>query len=236
MNHWFYLLAEGTNPGNGKPNSPTCNNSTLTGIGHKEAGKLFYNTMLAKTSGMSYPKWRVATLAAAKNLDASCALHGKVKAAWDAVSLGAQSGETTCTPSGNDFSLSVSPASGSVKPGESATATVNTVIGSGSAQTVQFSASGLPSGATATFDPSTVQSGNSSTLRIATTSSTPDGAYDIRITADGTDVDKTANYRLTVGGTAPPMRRTGHRRGEGQGAPARTAAGSGQQRRQPPGR
>ena len=204
MNHWFYLLAEGTNPGNGKPNSPTCNSSTLTGIGHQEAGKLFYNTMLAKTSNMSYPKWRVATLAAAKNLDTSCALHSKVKAAWDAVSLGAQSGEATCTATGNDFSLSVSPASGSVKPGESATATVNTVIGSGSAQTVRFTASGLPSGATATFDPSSVQSGNSSTLRIATTSGTAEGAYNVTITADGTDVDKTATYRLTVGGTAPP--------------------------------
>ncbi|MEV6286394.1 M28 family peptidase [Kribbella sp. NPDC051770] len=204
MNHWFYLLAEGSNPGNGKPNSPTCNNSTLTGIGHQEAGKIFYNTMLAKTSGMSYPKWRVATLAAAKNLDSSCALHAKVKAAWDAVALGTQSGEATCTASGNDFTMTVSPASGSVKPGESATATVNTVIGSGSAQTVQLSASGLPSGATASFSPASVQSGNSSTLTISTSSSTPEGSYTVTITGDGTAVDRTATYRLTVGGTAPP--------------------------------
>ncbi|MFI5707295.1 M28 family peptidase [Kribbella sp. NPDC051620] len=204
MNHWFYLLAEGTNPTNGQPTSPTCNNTTLTGIGHQEAGKLFYNAMLTKTSNMSYGKWRSTTLTAAKNLDSTCALHAKVKAAWDAVSVGAQSGEATCTPSGNDFTLSVSPASGSVKPGESATATVNTVIGSGSAQTVRFTATGLPSGATATFDPSSVQSGNSSTLKIATTSSTPEGAYTVTITGDGTDVDKTATYRLTVGGSTPP--------------------------------
>ena len=204
MNHWFYLLAEGTNPGNGKPTSPTCNNTTLTGIGHQEAGKLFYNAMLSKTSNMSYGKWRSTTLTAAKNLDSSCALHAKVKAAWDAVSVPAQSGETTCTPTGNDFTMSISPASGSVKPGESATATVNTVIGNGSAQTVQFSATGLPSGATASFDPSSVQSGNSSTLKIATTSSTPEGSYDVKVTGDGTTVDKTATYRLTVGGTAPP--------------------------------
>ena len=25
LNHWFYLLAEGTNPTNGQPASPTCN-------------------------------------------------------------------------------------------------------------------------------------------------------------------------------------------------------------------
>jgi len=204
MNHWFYLLAEGTNPGNGKPNSPTCDSSTLTGIGHQDAGKIFYNAMLTKTSGMSYPKWRVATLAAAKNLDSSCALYGKVKAAWNAVSLGAQSGEVTCAPTGNDFTMSVSPATGSVKPGETASATVNTVIGNGSAQTVQFSATGLPSGATATFDPASVQSGNSATLRIATTSSTAEGTYDVKITGDGADVDKTATFRLTIGGTTPP--------------------------------
>jgi Zn-dependent metalloprotease len=98
MNHWFYLLAEGTNPTNGQPVSPTCNNSTLTGIGIKEAGRIFYNAMLLKTSGMSYPKWRIATLNAAKNLDATCAKYNKVKAAWTAVSLGAQPGEPTCTP------------------------------------------------------------------------------------------------------------------------------------------
>ncbi|WP_020384779.1 M28 family peptidase [Kribbella catacumbae] len=204
MNHWFYLLAEGTNPGNGKPTSPTCNNTTLTGIGHQDAGKIFYNAMLTKTSGMTYPKWRVATLAAAKGLDSSCALHGKVKAAWNAVSLGAQSGEATCAPTGNDFTMSVSPTTGSVKPGETATATVNTVIGNGSAQTVRFTATGLPSGATATFDPSSVQSGNSATLKIATTSSTAEGTYDVTVTGDGTDVDKTATFRLTVGGTTPP--------------------------------
>ncbi len=27
-NHWFYLLAEGTNPTNGQPTSPTCNGTT----------------------------------------------------------------------------------------------------------------------------------------------------------------------------------------------------------------
>ncbi|MEV8376159.1 M28 family peptidase [Kribbella sp. NPDC056861] len=97
MNHWFYLLAEGTNPTNGQPVSPTCNSSTLTGIGIKEAGRIFYNAMLLKTSGMSYPKWRIATLNAAKNLDPTCAKYNKVKAAWTAVSLGAQPGEPTCT-------------------------------------------------------------------------------------------------------------------------------------------
>ena len=36
-NHWFYLLAEGSNPSNGQPASPTCNGSTVTGIGIQKA-------------------------------------------------------------------------------------------------------------------------------------------------------------------------------------------------------
>ncbi|WP_109507486.1 M28 family peptidase [Nocardioides speluncae] len=205
MNHWFYLLAEGTSPGNGKPNSPTCNNTTLTGIGHREAGKVFYNAMLSKTSGMTYPKWRVNTLAAAKNLDSSCTLHAKVKAAWAAVSVPAQSGEASCTVTGNDFTMALSPTSGSVEPGSSASTTVSTTVSSGSAQSVTLRASGLPSGASASFDPATLQSGNTSRLTVSTASSTPAGSYDVTVTADGADVDRTATFRLTVGdGSEPP--------------------------------
>ncbi|MFC4055146.1 M28 family peptidase [Actinomadura syzygii] len=97
-NHWFYLLAEGSNPGGGKPTSPTCNNSQVTGVGVMNAAKIFYNAMQLKTSGTSYPRYRTLTLTAAKNLDKTCDQFNKVKAAWDAVSLGAQSGEPTCTP------------------------------------------------------------------------------------------------------------------------------------------
>ena len=67
-NHWFYLVAEGTNPTDGQPTSPTCNSTTITGIGIQNAGKIFYNAMLAKTTSMSYLKYRTATLTAAKNL------------------------------------------------------------------------------------------------------------------------------------------------------------------------
>ncbi|WP_412543333.1 M28 family peptidase [Longispora sp. K20-0274] len=96
LNHWFYLLAEGTAPTDGQPASPTCNSSSLTGVGIQSAGKVFYNAMLLKTSGMTYKKYRIATLQAAKNLDATCGLFNRTKAAWDAVSLPAQSGEATC--------------------------------------------------------------------------------------------------------------------------------------------
>ncbi|MGY0233036.1 M4 family metallopeptidase [Longispora urticae] len=100
MNHWFYLLAEGSAPGGGKPNSPTCNNSTVTGLKDiKKAGAIFYNAMLAKTSNMTYAKYRTLTLTSAKNIDSTCAQYNAVKAAWNAVSVPAQSNEPTCTGS-----------------------------------------------------------------------------------------------------------------------------------------
>ena len=54
QNHWFYLLAEGSSPTGGKPASPTCNNSTVTGIGIQKAGKIFYNGLLQKTSSWNH--------------------------------------------------------------------------------------------------------------------------------------------------------------------------------------
>ncbi|MGY0237116.1 M28 family peptidase [Longispora urticae] len=204
LNHWFYLLAEGNAPTNGQPASPTCNSSSITGVGIQQAGKVFYNAMLLKTSGMTYKKYRIATLQAAKNLDSTCALYNKTKAAWDAVTLPAQSGEATCTGTpGNDFSLSLSPASGTVQPGASATTSVGTATTSGSAQTVNLTASGLPSGVTASFNPASVQSGASSTLTLAASSSAAPGSYTVTVTGTGS-ATHTATYQLTVGGAPNP--------------------------------
>ncbi|MFI5497289.1 M4 family metallopeptidase [Actinoplanes sp. NPDC051859] len=97
-NHWFYLLAEGSKPTNGQPESPTCNDSTITGLGLQQAAKIMYTAMLMKTSDSSYPSYRTWTLQAAKDLHAgSCTEFDTVKAAWDAVSVPAQSGDPTCT-------------------------------------------------------------------------------------------------------------------------------------------
>jgi choice-of-anchor B domain-containing protein len=105
------------------------------------------------------------------------------------------------TPPANDFSISVSPTSGSVTAGGSVNATVSTQTTSGSAQTVNLSASGLPSGATASFSPSSVTSGGSSTMTISTSASTPAGTYNITITGTGTSATRTTPYTLTVNGT-----------------------------------
>lgn len=95
--HWFYLLAEGSNPTNGQPTSPTCNGSTVVGLGVQNAIRILYNAMLMKTTGSSYLKYRTWTLQAAINLfPGSCAEFNTVKAAWDAVSVPVQSTDPTC--------------------------------------------------------------------------------------------------------------------------------------------
>jgi zinc metalloprotease ZmpA len=95
--HWFYLLAMGSNPTNGQPTSPTCNGTTVTGVGIQNAQKIMYNAMLMKTTASSYLRYRTWTLTAAKNLDATCNLFNRTKAAWDAVSVPAQTADPTCT-------------------------------------------------------------------------------------------------------------------------------------------
>ncbi|MFF0298548.1 M28 family peptidase [Kitasatospora sp. NPDC004614] len=213
LNHWFYLLAEGSNPGGGKPSSPTCNSSSnLTGVGIQNAGKIFYGGMLLKTSGMTYKKYRTATLTAAKNLDPTCNLHARTKAAWDAVSVPAQPGDPSCTGTPtSDYSLALSPSAGTVQQGASTTATVSTAVTSGSAANVSLSVSGAPTGTTAAVSPSSVQTGGSATLNISVGANTPAGTYPLTVTGSG-PATHTAQYQLTVsggggnpGGSAPDI-------------------------------
>ncbi|MFF0478962.1 M4 family metallopeptidase [Streptomyces sp. NPDC004284] len=205
QNHWFYLLAEGSNPGGGKPGSPICSGgpSSVTGIGIQKAGKIFMGALLMKTSSWNHLAARRATLTSAKNTYGSAECNA-VKAAWNAVGVPAQSGETDCggttTP---DFSLALNPSSGSVQPGASVTSTVNTSTTGGGAQTVQLSASGAPSGVTVSFSPSSVTSGSSSTMTVQVAAGTANGTYPITVTGTGS-ATHTVTYQLSVGTTTPP--------------------------------
>ncbi|MFE5333848.1 M4 family metallopeptidase [Embleya sp. NPDC056575] len=96
LNHWFYLLAEGSNPGGGRPNSPTCNNSTVTGVGIKMAGRVFYGGLLTRPAGTDYRKLRVITVRAAKALDPTCVTWKATRAAWSAVNVPPQAAEPLC--------------------------------------------------------------------------------------------------------------------------------------------
>jgi len=171
--HWFYLLAEGTNPTNGQPTSPTCNSTTITGIGIQNAMKIMYNAMLMKTTASSYLRYRVWTLQAAKNLFPTCNEFNVVKAAWNAVSVPAQSGEATCT---GPTSLSLA------NPGNRTsvvgTATSLTLSASGGTSPYTFSATGLPAGlsinaSTGVISGTPTTAGTSSVTATVTDSATP---------------------------------------------------------------
>jgi hypothetical protein len=98
--HWFYLLAEGSNPTDGQPVSPTCNGGAVGGIGIQATMKILYNAMLMKNSNSSYLTYRSWTLTAAKNqYPGNCGVIDSVRKAWDAVGVPAQSGEPDiCVP------------------------------------------------------------------------------------------------------------------------------------------
>ncbi|MFD8547291.1 M28 family peptidase [Streptomyces sp. NPDC059649] len=103
----------------------------------------------------------------------------------------------------NDFSLTANPASGSVTPGESLTATIATQTTRGSAQTVALSASGAPAGVTVSFSPASVTSGASSTMTVATAASAAPGTYPLTVTGTGSGpgaVTHTTSFSLTVKG------------------------------------
>ncbi|HEY3733029.1 MAG TPA: glycoside hydrolase family 9 protein [Streptosporangiaceae bacterium] len=102
------------------------------------------------------------------------------------------------TPPANDFSLSVSPASGTVTAGGSATAAVATAVTSGSAETVALTGPGAPSGATVSFSPASVSSGTSSTMTITTAGTTPAGSYPITVTGTAASGTHSTTYTLTV--------------------------------------
>ncbi|MFC3502138.1 M28 family peptidase [Micromonospora krabiensis] len=106
---------------------------------------------------------------------------------------------STGTP-GNDFSLALSPTSGSVARGGSRTATVSTATTAGSAQSVALSASGAPSGVTVSFSPSSVTSGGSATMTVSASASAATGTFTLTVTGTGS-VTRSATYALTVTGT-----------------------------------
>jgi Zn-dependent metalloprotease len=96
-NHFYYLLAEGTNH-SGEPASPTCiagdtrvahGNGSLSGIGRDAAQKIWYRALTVyMTSNTNYAGARTASLNAARDLyGAGSAEQNAVGAAWSAVNV-----------------------------------------------------------------------------------------------------------------------------------------------------
>jgi zinc metalloprotease ZmpA len=91
------MMAEGSNPTDGQPQSTTCNNTTVTGVGFQPALRILYNAMLMKTSSSSYPAYRLWTLQAALNLyGCNGGVVNRVRTAWDAVRVPIQPNEPVC--------------------------------------------------------------------------------------------------------------------------------------------
>lgn len=86
-NHFFYLLAEGSTPMSPLPASPTCNNTTITGIGRDKAEQVWYRALTVyMTSSTNYAGARAATIQAATDLYGS-ATADAVAATWAAVNV-----------------------------------------------------------------------------------------------------------------------------------------------------
>ncbi|NHA68526.1 M4 family metallopeptidase [Phycicoccus flavus] len=100
LNHWFYLVSEGSGAKtvNGVAyNSPTCNGSSMSGVGHSVAEKVWYRTLSTKlVSTSTYKSARDGAIASAKELygtgSAECAA---VRNGFDAIAVPA--GTQTCT-------------------------------------------------------------------------------------------------------------------------------------------
>ncbi|MFH9707312.1 M4 family metallopeptidase [Streptomyces luteogriseus] len=91
-NHFAYLLAEGSGRKtlNGVAyDSPTCDGSTVTGIGRAKLGKIWYRALTVyMTSSTTYADARTATLSAAKDLYGGDSTEQQaVAAAWKAVAV-----------------------------------------------------------------------------------------------------------------------------------------------------
>ncbi|HEY1179068.1 MAG TPA: S8 family serine peptidase, partial [Phytomonospora sp.] len=104
-------------------------------------------------------------------------------------------------PPGDDFSMSVSPTSGTINQGQSTTATITTATTNGSAQSITLSASGQQSGVTVSFSPSTITSGQTSTVTFSASATAGTGTANITLTGTGTAATHSAGYALTVNGT-----------------------------------
>ncbi|WP_157508761.1 M4 family metallopeptidase [Luteipulveratus halotolerans] len=112
LNHWFYLASEGSGAKtiNGVSyNSPTCDGSTVSGIGRDKVAKVWYRTLSTYlTSSSTYGAARNGAIKAAKDLyGASSAECAGIEKAFTAISVPAGTekcdGGTTPPPTGDNL-------------------------------------------------------------------------------------------------------------------------------------
>jgi hypothetical protein len=111
-----------------------------------------------------------------------------------------------------NFTLSATPASQAVMPGQSATFTATVAPSGGFTGAVDFNVTGLPAGATGTLEPPSIAGSGSASLTVATSAATPSGTYPLVIRGTSGPLTRTANVTLVVNGdfaiAATPTSRT----------------------------
>ncbi|MGW4274500.1 M4 family metallopeptidase [Streptomyces seoulensis] len=196
LNHWFFLLAVGSGE-HGYGNSPTCDGSTVTGIGNDKAAKIWYKALASyANSSENYHQARTDSLRAAADLyGAHCAEYNAVAAAWTAVSVtGADPVPGTCTSQPGAPSVT-NPGNQNGVVGTAVSLQIQASDPGGKALT--YSATGLPAGLSI----------DATTGRITGTPTTA-GTSSVTVTAKNTDnATGTASFTWTItgGGTPPPQ-------------------------------
>ena len=104
---------------------------------------------------------------------------------------------------GSGFTLSASPSSVTVAPGNSGTSTITSSVTGGFDGTISLSASGQPSGVTVTFNPTSITGAGTSTMTMQVASTTAPGTYAITVTGTSGSTQETTTVSLTVSGSSP---------------------------------
>ena len=104
----------------------------------------------------------------------------------------------TISSTAPDFTLAATPSSQTVIQGNPTSYTATTTALNGFSSAVNFSVTGLPSGATGTFNPTSVTGSGSSTLNVTTSSTTPTGSYTLTLTGTSGSLTHSATTTLVV--------------------------------------
>ncbi|MEU6749978.1 M4 family metallopeptidase [Spirillospora sp. NPDC046719] len=187
LTHWFFLAAVGSGD-HGYGNSPTCNSSTVTGIGNDKAAKIWYKALASyANSNENYAQARTDSLKAAADLYGThCTEYNTVNAAWAAVSVtGSDPVPGTCPGQGGGPTVT-SPGDQTSTVGQAVSVQIKASDPNGQALT--YSATGLPAGLTI----------NASTGVISGTPTTA-GTSTVTVTAKNTSGQTgTATFTWTV--------------------------------------
>ena len=106
---------------------------------------------------------------------------------------------TVTGAAGGNFTLSPSPATIELFPGQSGRTTIRSAVSGGFNSPISLSASGLPSGVTVSFSPSSISGAGTSTMQVSTNSrQTSSGTYTITVTGTGGGKTNSTTVSLDV--------------------------------------